>query len=158
MMNQTRLTETKKDQIVFITIPTLNRTYCKVEQIQLIDIKTDLKSSDKALTIDPTCKEEPCLFLNMDNTDAARSVTFKIQYTITGGVVVTSPHETEILMILRPVLGTIEEKLLDMPLESYNLTIGELNEINLGLWQGNDIVRVFSYYDIESASPSSLAD
>ena len=35
----------------------------------------------------------------MDNTDAARSVTFKLKYIITGGMEVTSPYVTEIEMV-----------------------------------------------------------
>ena len=35
----------------------------------------------------------------MDNTDAARSITFKIQYVLTGEVVVMSPYETELVFV-----------------------------------------------------------
>ena len=34
----------------------------------------------------------------MDNAVAARSITFKIRYSLTGDVVVTSPYETEIVL------------------------------------------------------------
>lgn len=38
----------------------------------------------------------------MDNTGPAREVAFKLQYTITGGIVVTSPYETKIEIIEEP--------------------------------------------------------
>ena len=50
----------------------------------------------------------------------------------------------------------IEEKLVERPSDSYDLEIGKLNKINLGLFQGDNIERVFPSYEIQSTSNQTL--
>ena len=55
-------------------------------------------------------------------------------------------------------LQNIEEKLLTVPPSSYEIKIGEIKELNLGVFQGNGLDRVFLNYEIISASDESLKD
>ena len=52
----------------------------------------------------------------------------------------------------------IELKLEVQALESYEIEIGEVNSLDLGQFQGNDIDLVFVFYQISKASDVSLKD
>ena len=50
----------------------------------------------------------------------------------------------------------IELKLSVQPQESYEIEIGEVNSLDLGQLEGNDIDLVFVFYEITKASDASL--
>ena len=64
------------------------RSYCRITQVAVSNVKFDGVPSTTALFIDPS-GTQPCATLNIDTTNAERDITFNLVYTLETTLAIT---------------------------------------------------------------------